>query len=290
VTRERGPKAPPAVAAQSNCQEDTPAGSAVEEAALEYVARGLPVFPCRGKRPLTDRGFKDATTDPAVVRWWWSKWPTANIAIPTGDSTFHCLDIDDIETMRAVVHEHGRPPRGPTVHTPSGEDSWHCYFAAPSRPVGNRARFVDGCDWRGNGGYVIVPPSVGANGKRYVWGRDLDVPLSPVPDWLLDLHDPPRPSMPARRAVARGSHYAEAALDAEVRDVANAPVGCRNDTLNRASFNVFTLVAAGLLDLDATLEELYAAGRRAGLTDKETAATIASGMRAGLVHPREVKR
>jgi len=262
-----------------------------EDAALEYLAGGLPVFPCRGKRPLTDRGFKDATTDADVVRAWWSRWPNANIGVPTGDSTFHCLDIDEPDggdTIRALVTEHGRPRRGPTAHTPS--DGWHVYFRAPTRKVGNRARFVAGCDWRGRGGYVIVPPSVGPNGNPYSWARGLDVPLPDVPEWLLDLLDPPRPSAPARRAVTRGSHYAETALDAEVSDVVNAPVGCRNDTLNRASFNVFTLVGAGLLDMDATLEELYAAGRRAGLTDKETNATIASGMRAGLAHPREVKR
>jgi hypothetical protein len=263
----------------------------MEDPALELATRGIPVFPCRGKRPLTDRGFKDATTNADLIRWSWKRWPTANIGVPTGDATFHCLDIDEPgggDTVRALVGERGRPRRGPTVHTPS--DGWHVYFAAPARKVGNRARFAPGLDWRGNGGYVIVPPSVGPNGNPYAWARGLDVPLPDVPDWLCDLLDPPRPSAPTRRAVTRGSHYAETALDAEVSDVVNAPVGCRNDTLNRASFNCFTLVAAGLLDMDATIDELYAAGRRAGLTDKETSATIKSGMRAGMAHPREVTR
>ena len=161
------------------------------------------MFPCvpGGKRPLTEHGLDDATSDPDVIRRWWSRWPDANIGIRTG-VTFDVLDLDGADgsdTMRALVAEHGRPPRGPASHTP--RDGWHVFFRTPARPVGNRARFIDSCDWRGERGYIIAPPSVGANGVPYTWARDLDVPLPDVPAWLLDLLHPPRPSLPARRAV-----------------------------------------------------------------------------------------
>ena len=55
--------------------------------ALVYAGRGIPVFPCEpgGKRPLPADGFPEATTDEARIRWWWGRWPQANVAIPTGE-------------------------------------------------------------------------------------------------------------------------------------------------------------------------------------------------------------
>jgi Bifunctional DNA primase/polymerase, N-terminal len=264
------------------------------EAALEYAARGLAVLPCaaRGKRPLVEHGLHGATTDPELIREWWSQWPTANIGIRTGAGSFHVLDVDGpegVETIRALGAEHGRPVRGPTVRTSTG--SWHYYFRAPRRTVGNRARFVDGCDWRGERGYVIVPPSIGSNGVPYEWVRDLEVPLPDVPRWLLDLLLPMRPSVQTRQVIVRGSSaYANKAAELECFRVAGAAVGTRNDALNRAAFNIGTLVGAGLLDESVATHSLYTAAQRAGLPDKETIATIESGLRAGVAHPREVKR
>ena len=64
--------------------------------ALDYAARGLPVFPCtpRGKTPAVGRGFHAATTNPATIRRYWTD-PDRNIAIPTGmPSGVWVLDID----------------------------------------------------------------------------------------------------------------------------------------------------------------------------------------------------
>lgn len=56
--------------------------------ALAYAARGWHVFPCgpRAKTPLTGRGWQDATADPGIIRTWWSRWPSANVAIACGPS------------------------------------------------------------------------------------------------------------------------------------------------------------------------------------------------------------
>jgi hypothetical protein len=59
--------------------------SRILEAALEYARRGWPVFPCRGKDPVTEHGCKDATTDPAIIMaWWQGKHRGCNVAIATG--------------------------------------------------------------------------------------------------------------------------------------------------------------------------------------------------------------
>jgi hypothetical protein len=65
------------------------------EAAVAYAGRGFPVFPCKGKVPLTARGFQDASTGPEDVLTWWTRWPTANIGMPTGDASgIVVLDVD----------------------------------------------------------------------------------------------------------------------------------------------------------------------------------------------------
>ncbi len=61
-------------------------GMTLADAAARFAAAGMPVFPCvpGEKRPLVRRGFHDASTDPPQVAAWWSRWPAANIGIPTG--------------------------------------------------------------------------------------------------------------------------------------------------------------------------------------------------------------
>ena len=75
--------------------------------ALAYADTGWPVFPCRPndpacpggercqcKAPMTLSGFKDASTGPAVIRAWWARWPSANVAIATGAPGPDVLDVD----------------------------------------------------------------------------------------------------------------------------------------------------------------------------------------------------
>src|SRR5437763_1584452 len=113
-------------------------------AALRYVAHGLPVFPCRStepgrKRPLTGRGFHDATTDLAIITAWWTPSPDALIGIPTGTPIGAVvLDIDakDAATNGFDTLEdlgHAILPETPMVHTPSG--GLHVYFAPPEREL-----------------------------------------------------------------------------------------------------------------------------------------------------------
>jgi hypothetical protein len=89
----------------------------------------------------------------------------------------------------------------------------------------------------------------------------------------------------AQRAIAHPDRYARAALTAESERVAAAPVGTRNDTLNRAAFALGRLVGAGLLDQGDVVRELDAAARRRGLGRAEIRRTIRSGLTAGRRSP-----
>lgn len=88
-----------------------------------------------------------------------------------------------------------------------------------------------------------------------------------------------------RRAIAYPDRYARAALVAEADRVVSAPVGTRNDTLNRAAFALGRFVGAGLLDAGDVVRELDAAARRAGLGRAEVRRTIRSGLTAGRRSP-----
>jgi hypothetical protein len=161
------------------------------EAAVAYAGRGLPVFPCNGKVPLTEHGFQDASADMETVLAWWTRWPEAAIGIPTGAvSGLFVLDVDvqhgGAGTLAALERKHGVLPPAPEVLTGGGGK--HLYFAHPGQPVQNSAgKLGPGLDVRADGGYVIAPPSLHANGRAYRWlrsGRKLELPEPPA--WLLE--------------------------------------------------------------------------------------------------------
>jgi hypothetical protein len=144
-------------------------------AALDYARQGVAVFPLKpaGKTPLTAHGFKDATTDPRRISEWWQAQPDANIGLPTG-ITFDVIDIDGHDGI--VTMYSGTNPIIDTVVSigtarTSRDGGRHIYVPATGR--GNKASIYPGVDYRGTGGYVVAPPSVGANGVRYQWADQL---------------------------------------------------------------------------------------------------------------------
>ena len=171
-------------------------------AALAYAKRGIPVFPCEpgGKRPLTRSGFWEATDDERVVRAWWMRWPRANVGVPTGKrSGLLVLDVDPddggAEALAELEHTKGILPD--TTRASTGGGGIHVYFRYPGSAgdgerdeVRNSASWVGpGLDVRGEGGYVLVPPSRTA--ASYGWSGSS--PLAPAPDWLLALMRGRRP-------------------------------------------------------------------------------------------------
>src|SRR5262245_52180190 len=156
------------------------------EAAVAYAGRGLPVFPCKGKMPRTEHGFQDASTDHETVLTWWTRWPEAAIGIPTGAvSGLIVLDVDvqhgGAGTLAELERKHGKLPKAPEVLTGGGGK--HFYFAHPGEHVQSSVgKLGAGLDVRGDGGYVIAPPSTHANGRAYCWlhpQRRLELPRPP---------------------------------------------------------------------------------------------------------------
>jgi hypothetical protein len=286
--------------------------SAQHAAALHLARRSWPVLACHhpidgrcscgdrdcsspGKHPLSRHGLHDATTDPAVIESWWRNSPHANPALRTGlrpnGAGVIVLDIDPDHHgdngLARLVAAHGPLPA--TLEVVTGGGGRHLYFAHAGPPVPNSAgRLGPGLDIRGDGGYVLVPPSVHAAGGRYRW---IQRPLRAMPDWLTDLarpgrREPGEPTERATRPVHQPGAWAAAALAAETQSVRTATEGTRNHTLNRAAFALGQLVGAGHLDPDDVAAMLTNAALAAGLAPAETRATITSGLRAGTARPR----
>jgi hypothetical protein len=267
-------------------------------AALNYAARGLPVFPCvpRGKAPALSRGFHAATTNPATIRRYWTD-PERNIGIPTGlASGVWVLDVDGAEgeaSLQALKTIHGAIPKTRIVVTARGRHAWfECSGPVPTT-VG---RIGPGIDTRGDNGYVVVPPSVHQTGHRYAFFGDPWAPVEAAPAWLVTAARTRSVKPITERALAtirvpsRAGAYGAAALRAEAAALAATPPGLRNDTLNRAAFSLFQLVADGELDETEVIEALKQACVTNGLADDDgwqsVHATIRSGRSAGLQHPR----
>jgi hypothetical protein len=131
-------------------------------------------------------GVSDASADIAIVTRWWQMWPSANIGIATGrGSGLVVLDVDfragGDASLAALVDQHGPLPETACVHTGGG--GLHYYFAHPGGTVRNSASMLGaGLDIRGDGGYVVAPPSVHVSGATYTWA--LACPSAQLPTWM----------------------------------------------------------------------------------------------------------
>jgi hypothetical protein len=161
--------------------------TALKHAAVRCAKHGWPVFPARPgtKKPQTDHGLMDASTDLGLIDGWWTRWPDANVAVVTGSASgLVVLDVDGddgAESLKALEGWHGPLPRTLSVVTPHlGQ---HYYFAHPGVEVRNSAgKLGTGLDIRGDGGYVLVPPSM--VGDRRYEPDERRAPVS-LPEWLL---------------------------------------------------------------------------------------------------------
>lgn len=169
------------------------AASTMLAAALDYAGHGWRVFPTAEKIPRTPRGCLDATTDPGVIGEWWSRWPSADVAVATGGGLI-VLDVDGepgADTLHELERVHEELPA--TVCAITGGGGAHYCFKSTAAVRCSAGKLGTGLDVRGDGGYVIVPPSSHKSGRRYEWCNPPDeVEVAPMPAWLLGLLTEPR--------------------------------------------------------------------------------------------------
>lgn len=164
----------------------------VVTAAVTYLSLGISVLPLDGKRPAIASWKPLQHAAPSIddVEGWQRRFASMNLGIVTGKvSGLVVIDADSQAAIDAV--ERDGAPITPTVQTARGR---HYYFAHPGDLVRNGAGVLPGVDVRGDGGYVVAPPSIHhGTGMVYEWLPGLalgDVELAPLPDWFLHLTAP----------------------------------------------------------------------------------------------------
>jgi hypothetical protein len=262
-------------------------------------------WPCFLMRPGTRRPAAPwqsmATDDLDTLTGWEARNPDANVAIMVPDGWL-VVDIDpaaDMDAVRATL-----PHDAPTSRTPRG--GYHVWLTVPDG-VGELVQrtIAEGVDTKiaGKGWLFEWPsrsPKTGVSG-RYRWEVWPDQAGAPeAPQWVLDALAPrEQPDAPAIELdpatpdeIARGRHYADAAMADEVRTVAEAREGDRQNALYRAACAVGRFVAGGYIDRDDAIRELVTAARACGLYEDDGAEMIgrqiARGFAEGAREPARV--
>jgi Bifunctional DNA primase/polymerase, N-terminal/Primase C terminal 1 (PriCT-1) len=205
-----------------------PAKSASKlDAAIKYRQRGFSVIPIepRGKKPLLNWvSYQTERAEPSEVKKWFADSAAANIAIVTGAiSDLVVIDIDSESAkneLKRIVgdYELDRVPRAKTGK------GWQLFFEHPGVNISNRAGVIPGLDVRGDGGYVVVPPSIHPNGKTYQWEVALNGELPKLPVELFKLISSPPNG---------GNGYREKFNTAQA--LRGVPEGQRDETLFKLS-------------------------------------------------------
>jgi hypothetical protein len=170
----------------------TPTRSALLRAALEYARRDLPIFPCRPgeKRPcwakgVLENGHLNATTDPQTITAWWNRWPQANTGMPTGKpSGIVVVDLDVHKDGAWTLEEleENLGPLGDYMLVRSGSGGLQLWYMRPEGELRNGIPedvLGPGVCIKGDGGYVVVAPSMTSGPYEVLGGRP-----GPCPGWL----------------------------------------------------------------------------------------------------------
>ena len=193
----------------------TPPPADVHQAALNLAAHGFRVLPIRPgmKHPPMAAWQQAATTrTEAIGAWWNGLYRGHGVGIATGHldtgEGFFVLDIDERDTFSGTdtLHDlekvHGQLPA--TITSITGSGSEHRYLRVPAgRAVPRKdqsGRLGAGLDIRGEGGQVVVAPTVHPNGNAYAWEvghAPGEIDMAEAPAWLMDLLAPVERSAPA---------------------------------------------------------------------------------------------
>lgn len=201
--------------------------NALLDGAIGLLRFGFSVIPIQpnGKAPLVSWAvYQGASAVEEVVRSWWARWPDANVGVVTGAvSGIVVVDIDGEKGLASVKAAGLELPRTMCCTTGRGI---HVYFKHPGWRVPNRAGVLPGVDVRGDGGFVVAPPSVHPSGRRYSWYKGCapphEVTLAELPARLCELL---KGAPVVARGGASGAGFLEGVAEGERNNRAAALAG-----------------------------------------------------------------
>ena len=161
------------------------------EWALSYVDRGWSVVPVRRgeKMPAIPWArHQSAPANDALIHAWFDNDPTLGVGLVQGRHVGTIvLDFDgDLGLATLAQLEAKGLPISARQFTPRG--GVHVLVNHPGQHVPTRKNVLPGMDVRGDGGFIVCCPSLGANQRPYAWDVDAhpdEAPIADCPDWLI---------------------------------------------------------------------------------------------------------
>jgi hypothetical protein len=236
-----------------------------------------------GKHPRLAHGVLEASANALTITEWWARWPDANVGLATGPrSGIYVVDLDGPAAIAA--YEALGFPAGWQSRTGSGMH--HVYALRDSLP-NSAGKIAAGIDTRGDGGYIVAPPSLHYSLKRYQWvDRPGEAPPA-LPD-VIRAAVTPAMSTPTRAPTVRfgqSTAYAKGVLRHALERLSAAPEGARNEQLVREAFLLGQWIGGGELDPSGIAAALEAAHPRP-CDEKKVRSTIQRSLVDGAQHPR----
>jgi len=255
-----------------------------------------------------------ATTDPGRIGRAWAHTPYG-VGIACGPAGLLVVDLDtpkvnftmpaewaadgvrDGADVLALLCERAGQPFPATYTVATGNGGLHLYFLHPAGPVLRNTRGETGnglgplIDTRAHGGYVVAAGTT-VNGRAYRVMCDSD--LVTLPDWLAALLRPTvRAARPTARPVLalpadRRGRYLAAAINDTVARLGQAVQPGRNNACFMAAQTLGQLAASGAITEQQVVDALTPTALAIGLSERETARAIRSGLAFGARRPRRL--
>jgi hypothetical protein len=133
-------------------------------------------------------GVKNAATDEATIRRWFTKEPHANLAWAMGGRLrLVGVDVDPRAggdaSLFDLVEAHGDAWLE-TFTVKTGGLGNHFIFRLPEGVEVHRAKLAPGIDIKAEGGYLVAPPSTHASGRRYEVEKNTYITEAPA--WMVE--------------------------------------------------------------------------------------------------------
>lgn len=174
------------------------------EALASFGWRIVPIAPGMKHPAGLNNWQENATDDLATIRDWYSgPFQGYGLGVATGPgSGIWALDIDTHDgldgynELKQLTALNGPLPQ--TVQSATGGGGAHILFTwDPNRPITNGManRLAGGLDIRGEGGQIVLPPTIHPSGRPYEWiTNPFTTDIAEAPEWLYDLLLAPEPA------------------------------------------------------------------------------------------------
>jgi hypothetical protein len=257
------------------------------QAALNYAEK-FSVIPIRpDKKPFIKwEPYQTKKATSYEIREWWDRWPSAMVGIVTGEfSGIFVIDCDTVEGGKAILKLIPENLLYPIVTTPRG--GWHLWFLYPA---GSRitvgTAIMPGVDFRGEGGYIIAPPSCNGDGKAYSWHKGFvlgEVEPPPLPDALLSALTNNAINNNIKKVYRRGvdspvdddEFFTAGRRDEDLFSIANALVkGNLSEKIIRHTLDIIASNCEPPFPLSEAEEKIHSAMARAERRDRTLASDV----------------